>query len=109
MMGRSVPASGHFPTSRPDQAGLDRSGAANNRKSQRAPRVRSAEATAGRDEAMGRKPVILRDHALPAYPRHFTDYGGRPMTAFNTVRFRVKAGRDQEFLDAHTSIAANWP
>ena len=31
------------------------------------------------------------------------------MTAFNTVRFRVKPGRDQEFLDAHTSVAANWP
>ena len=23
------------------------------------------------------------------------------MTAFNAVRFRVKPGRDQEFLDAH--------
>ena len=23
------------------------------------------------------------------------------MTAFNAVRFRVKSGRDQEFLDAH--------
>lgn len=31
------------------------------------------------------------------------------MTAFNTVRFRVKAGRDQEFLDAHKNIAATWP
>ena len=31
------------------------------------------------------------------------------MTAFNTVRFRVKPGRDQEFLDAHTKIQANWP
>ena len=31
------------------------------------------------------------------------------MTAFNTVRFRVKPGRDQEFLDAHTAIAADWP
>ena len=29
------------------------------------------------------------------------------MTAFNTVRFRVKPGRDQEFLDAHKSI--DWP
>jgi hypothetical protein len=29
------------------------------------------------------------------------------MTAFNTVRFRVKPGRDQEFLDAHRNIA--WP
>ena len=31
------------------------------------------------------------------------------MTAFNVVRFRVKPGRDQEFLDAHKKIAANWP
>ena len=25
------------------------------------------------------------------------------MTAFNTVRFRVKTGREQEFLDAHAA------
>ncbi len=31
------------------------------------------------------------------------------MTAFNTVRFRVKPGRDQEFLDAHKRVQANWP
>ena len=31
------------------------------------------------------------------------------MTAFNAVRFRVKPGRDQEFLDAHRAIAADWP
>jgi hypothetical protein len=31
------------------------------------------------------------------------------MTAFNAVRFREKPGRDQEFLDAHTKIAADWP
>ena len=31
------------------------------------------------------------------------------MTAFNVVRFRVKPGRDQEFLDAHNSIGGNWP
>jgi heme-degrading monooxygenase HmoA len=31
------------------------------------------------------------------------------MTAFNLVRFRVKPGRDQEFLDAHRSVDANWP
>ncbi len=30
------------------------------------------------------------------------------MTAFNTVRFRVKPGRDQEFLDAHNKIGATW-
>lgn len=31
------------------------------------------------------------------------------MTAFNAVRFRVKPGRDQEFLDAHRKVAADWP
>jgi hypothetical protein len=31
------------------------------------------------------------------------------MTAFNTVRFRVKPGRDQEFLEAHKKVAADWP
>jgi quinol monooxygenase YgiN len=31
------------------------------------------------------------------------------MTAFNAVRFKVKPGREQEFLDAHTKIQASWP
>lgn len=31
------------------------------------------------------------------------------MTAFTAVRFRVKPGRDQEFLDAHKNVAADWP
>jgi hypothetical protein len=31
------------------------------------------------------------------------------MTAFNTVRFRVKPGRDQDFLDAHKNIHREWP
>jgi hypothetical protein len=30
------------------------------------------------------------------------------MTAFNVVRFRVKPGRDQEFLDAHKTIGTTW-
>ena len=30
------------------------------------------------------------------------------MTAFNAVRFKVKPGRDQEFLDAHKNVVANW-
>ena len=29
------------------------------------------------------------------------------MTAFNAVRFRVKPGRDQDFIDAHKNIG--WP
>jgi len=31
------------------------------------------------------------------------------MTAFNAVRFRVKPGRDQDFLDAHQKIPRDWP
>jgi hypothetical protein len=31
------------------------------------------------------------------------------MTAFNTVRFKVKPGRDQQFLDAHKKVQAKWP
>jgi hypothetical protein len=31
------------------------------------------------------------------------------MTAFNAVRFRVKPGREQEFLDGHRSVKADWP
>jgi quinol monooxygenase YgiN len=31
------------------------------------------------------------------------------MTAFNVVRFRVKPGREQEFLDAHRNVEADWP
>jgi hypothetical protein len=31
------------------------------------------------------------------------------MTAFNVVRFRVKPGREQDFLDAHRSAPAEWP
>jgi antibiotic biosynthesis monooxygenase (ABM) superfamily enzyme len=31
------------------------------------------------------------------------------MTAFNIVRFKVKPGREQDFLDAHRNVAADWP
>jgi hypothetical protein len=31
------------------------------------------------------------------------------MTAFNAVRFRVKPGREQGFLDTHRKIAVDWP
>jgi hypothetical protein len=30
------------------------------------------------------------------------------MTAFNAVRFKVKPGRDQEFLDAHSRVDRDW-
>jgi len=31
------------------------------------------------------------------------------MTAFNAVRFRVKPGRDEEFIEAHRQVDRNWP
>jgi hypothetical protein len=31
------------------------------------------------------------------------------MTAFNAVRFRVKPGQEQAFLDAHKKIDTQWP
>jgi hypothetical protein len=31
------------------------------------------------------------------------------MTAYNAVRFRVKAGLEQDFLNAHKRVEANWP
>ena len=30
------------------------------------------------------------------------------MTAFNAVRFKVKPGRDQDFLDAHREVGRDW-
>ena len=30
------------------------------------------------------------------------------MTAFNAVRFRVKPGREQDFLDAHRDVGRDW-
>jgi hypothetical protein len=31
------------------------------------------------------------------------------MAAFNVVRFQVKPGREQDFLDAHKKVHAEWP
>jgi hypothetical protein len=31
------------------------------------------------------------------------------MTAFNAVRFKVKPGREQDFLDAHKKADRGWP
>ena len=31
------------------------------------------------------------------------------MRAYNVVRFKVKPGREQEFLDAHASVPRDWP
>jgi len=30
------------------------------------------------------------------------------MAAFNAVRFKLKPGREQEFLDAHRRVQADW-
>ena len=31
------------------------------------------------------------------------------MSAFNAVRFRVKPGQEQRFLDAHRNVGQEWP
>lgn len=31
------------------------------------------------------------------------------MTAFNVVRFRVKTGREHDFLEAHRKMQGGWP
>jgi len=31
------------------------------------------------------------------------------MAAFNSVRFKVKPGRDEEFLQAHRNVERDWP
>ncbi len=31
------------------------------------------------------------------------------MTAFNVVRFKVKPGKDEAFLDAHRKMSEDWP
>ena len=31
------------------------------------------------------------------------------MTAYNVVRFRLKPGGEQEFMDAHRNARTNWP
>src|SRR3954449_2188538 len=56
------------------------------------------------------EPVLYCATAQVAY-RRATSHRNRkrPMTAFNAVRFRVKPGRDQEFLDAHKKVEAAWP
>jgi quinol monooxygenase YgiN len=37
------------------------------------------------------------------------DQGSSAMTAFNSVRFKIKPGRNQDFLDAHEKIDRDWP
>lgn len=33
----------------------------------------------------------------------------RPATVFNVVRFKIKPGMEQAFLDAHRDVATAWP
>jgi hypothetical protein len=50
-----------------------------------------------------RGPDVLECNALGGLCQEET------MTAFNAVRFKVRAGRDQQFLDAHKKAPFNWP
>jgi hypothetical protein len=49
-----------------------------------------------------------RVHVSATHFRNITVPWEKTVTAFNAVRFRVKPGRDQEFLDAHKTIGATW-
>jgi quinol monooxygenase YgiN len=55
--------------------------------------------------------AVARSYCLPNAHRALSPDRsmGCTMTAFNVVRFRVKPGREQEFLDAHKKAEANWP
>jgi heme-degrading monooxygenase HmoA len=35
--------------------------------------------------------------------------GDVSMTAFKVIRFRVKPGREEKFLNAHRNVQADWP
>jgi len=41
--------------------------------------------------------------------RHQNNSGSKAMTAFNAVRFTVKPGREQDFIDAHARVDREWP
>jgi hypothetical protein len=53
---------------------------------------------------------LLADAAHPAIYESMNraHFERHTMTAFNAVRFRVKPGRDQEFLEAHKKVQADW-
>jgi hypothetical protein len=51
----------------------------------------------------------LRDVSVQRIIEYPNWQRGKTMTAFNAVRFRVKPGREQEFLDAHKNIETSWP
>ena len=60
--------------------------------------------------------MVMRNAALWQFRRGGDGSMGYPfpagriaMTAFNAVRFKVKPGREQEFLDAHQAVERNWP
>jgi hypothetical protein len=48
----------------------------------------------------------VRARTLPLEQRAM---GGSAMSAFSVVRFRVKPGRDQAFVDAHRNMSRDFP
>ena len=53
----------------------------------------------------GSVPIGSKPGYMPLHPTE----KDMSMTAFNAVRFKVKPGREQEFLDAHARVERNWP
>jgi quinol monooxygenase YgiN len=51
---------------------------------------------------------IAHDRSL-AYTALRSNSWEDAMAAFNTVRFRVKPGRNQDFLEAHEKVDRDWP
>jgi len=47
--------------------------------------------------------------ARPCWVPRCTTWKEQIMTAFNAVRFKVKVGREQQFLDAHNKASTAWP
>ena len=66
----------------------------------------------GRDQLSGytelSKSFADNSGAISGRSRRMSEKG-QIMTAFNAVRFKVKAGREQQFLDAHNKVAFAWP
>jgi len=53
--------------------------------------------------------VDVARQSCAVYERFRQTAGEHAMTAFNAVRFRVKPGRNQDFLDAHERVDRDWP
>jgi quinol monooxygenase YgiN len=70
------------------------------------PRPRHRQVTVQACLADGNLAVSKHSEAL-VY--HALFKGVETMTAFNVVRFKVKPGMEEAFLDAHRDIAGDWP